>query len=454
MTALVDLVDEQATRTGSGLAVTPAQVARRAGVATSTLYNRFPGGIGELASEVCGLSAARQVSVHPHISTLASLFDVSNTAAKDQEARLRSKVNIAPSSEDISDDPSLAHLLYDLEEHVVANEDLPTELRARAALKAAEGLKYNISTADAHCVRARSAVSLFREVGDSSPRELAAALLLLSNSLSYISPRPDQELREEQYELLAEYVKLADPDMPGYWWVRFDRDLAHRSATGTPFTAAAMTSILNRHLDFLEQHLPAEHSAGPSVRLELCGALCTLRQLSLIEASVLDRGLTLIGQMLDANESSSRSSSSWLHRLMILHAIDQGQLSSIDDLAEMDLFPWASHGTLWAPNTVVIRRLLGASSTRTAERHFIDYVTNTLYLTAPERDSVAAELSIDLDQAKETDILPEDDPAASLIASLRSLLAQVMLVQPQSPMLRKEGRKLAALLGDEFLDPV
>ncbi|KQU55503.1 hypothetical protein ASG84_22140 [Rhodococcus sp. Leaf278] len=87
-----DMVRELRATGGSSTFMTVKQISRRAGVAVSTVYNQFPGGVGSIALQLVERRQAAGEPADHELTTLARMEQARAMAGSDAEAKIRAEL--------------------------------------------------------------------------------------------------------------------------------------------------------------------------------------------------------------------------------------------------------------------------------------------------------------------------------------------------------------------------
>ncbi|MBN2447375.1 MAG: hypothetical protein JXO22_11640 [Phycisphaerae bacterium] len=91
--ATEDLVREVRAQKGSAMFITVKQIARRANVAVSSIYNHFPAGVGAIALQLADNAKVSNRPLDPEVQALARAEQARMMASSDAEAKVRAELH-------------------------------------------------------------------------------------------------------------------------------------------------------------------------------------------------------------------------------------------------------------------------------------------------------------------------------------------------------------------------
>lgn len=442
--ALVDLVDEDVARGGSGMHISPNAVARRAEVSTSTLYNRFPGGIPDIAAEAASRAHASQIKPLTALVALAAAHNAQARVRSEGEDRIRADLvalPIDPINLKDNEQATLKSLLKRVDRGWVS-----PELASRVYLYASHA--DGIDLRERYLNAGRAAEVLRGNAGLAGQRRVAL-LRVLTTAGEGAKPCEWGEVLQ-----VAETLEdMTSKDEGEHWWVRLDRALIQRALSGRD--VSTINDIFVEYLDGLADVPNA--AVGDRLVSEAAAMASNAAQAGFLEADVARRAARMTYELEQRGTCSTRWTLTQVFRLQLVVSSLDGNVNidTFFDPKDVGLFG-QSTGLFWAPFALVLRRNIGVSSTPAGELAFLRHVCNSLWLTSEERQMLAVQLAIqDSDErtVAARDLPVEDDPASGLVRDLGEVVHQLMVVQPQSEQLRDQARIWASLLQDELLEP-
>lgn len=445
--ALEQLVVEQFGKTGTGMLVTPQQVAARAGVSVSTLYNRFPGSLGEIASEAATLMERRGESPHPHLTALGAAHTAQQLTSSNMADQFAARLRLIPSSPSELE-PAHREILDSLLEETDLL-DLPLVLKADLHAKLAA---LEIGPKETWFSHWAEALELYRQVPDSGHEQAKCLIGMINNSSAMGSFPVGAEAWSAQRSLLAEAQKLlpTSEDAGPRLWVQLDLALADRALA---INDTSIGEILLESIRAVNEVKKARHISASTWSALLVPAVLAA------QIGFLERDEVLEIQDIAVRAVKQRDDGFWpaqISQLALANLTAEGVVKTLDDLVDQGYIGpegFTSPSLLWSPYNLITRRRLGLSNTRLAERRFVENVQKSLVLMPLEMEGIAGDLGIDL-EAPVQEVAESDDPAASVIEELARVTKELMVIQPQSPELRRKGLAWQRLIFDELLDPL
>ena len=445
--ALEKLVAEQSDKTGTGMLVTPQQLAAKAGVSVSTLYNRFPGSLGEVASEAVSAIERRGDTPHPHLVALGAAHTAQKLSSSNAAERIAAQLKLLPSSSSDLEDGH--HELLDSLHAQSTSIDLPPALKGDLWAKTA---MLEVGSEEQRFGSWETALVLYKQAPDTQNQQIQCLVGMVEHSRAMREFPIGMEAWTLQRDLIAELHGLArasaDPSIS--LWSGLDLALLNR-ALG--LSDAAISEILLETF-----RLIAEVENPNRIAQRAWDALLSPAVLA-SQAGFLDPDAVLEIQNTAVNAIKDREDRFWpreISQLALANLTASKAIQSVDQLIDQGYIGpegFSSTGLLWAPYNLITRRRMNLSSTRLAEKKFIEYAQRHLVLTHEETTQLANELRVDMETSVEY-LSPEDDPAAAIIHELARVAKELMVTHPQSAELRQKGLAWQRLIFDELLDPI
>ncbi|WP_299577559.1 hypothetical protein [uncultured Williamsia sp.] len=333
------LVVESRETGGSPTFVTVKQIAKRAKVSPSTVYNQFPGGVGAIALQLVDRRQAAGAPTDDDLLALARMEQARAMASGDPEASLRAELTFLYMREHADRARELMR--------TADSQRLGAEVRFLTRYAIAETIENALPDSRNEMLTLTAEAEELAEVHGAPHVE---RLIMRDHRVNALMAPVDDDIHdgaiEEAIALLrssSEYIRHHQVSLTGYGW-RYDAACRDLIAAGIEMREvdnelelrAFFADRLGELVDVLQQ--PREGNTGSAVlaTAEVADAVVILEALDLIEQSDASK---LLRQLDDLHPQSGEAR----HRILayegavLASAILRGHKTRIDDLSNEEL---------------------------------------------------------------------------------------------------------------------